>query len=172
MSNEEEQNGNEIVVRVKKDENPQNNSEEVERLRSENEELAEKISLVAQKEFERKKKELGCTDDSIQDPESLLAWKKGKESTTGGQAAGGSAPLNDKQQFGANDSFTKKQFNSPKEMVDELKLRMHSDNPEVAAEARSIYEILLQKAIRQGGTGQSESVGLKELVRKPKKQGD
>lgn len=133
------------------------------------EQAEEKLDLVAQKEFEKKKRELGAPSE-IDTVEKLQGYEQALKGKS--QATGGTAPLSGQNQYSTGDSFTKKQFNSPKAMCEELKLRMHDPNPEVRAEAKSIYEILLQKAIRAGGTGQSEGVGLAELVRKPKKEND
>lgn len=63
-----------------------------EELQEENEHLKTTLQLIAEKEFERKKKSENCQDPSITTPEQLEAWSKGKRGSSG--VASGSAPLN------------------------------------------------------------------------------
>jgi hypothetical protein len=164
-----EENPNEIVVKVKKEKEENNEVEklQIEALKEENLELKEKLDLVATAEFEKRKKELGAGPE-VDTPEKLEGFKLGQKSAQPKREPTGNAPLDSAQIYGSSDPFLKQKFDSPKEMVDAIKLRMQSDDPEVKAQARAIYEELLRKALIQGGTGKSEGIGLKEMIRKPK----
>ena len=74
MSEENEK--QKLQVDVKVDE-----SDELQRLREEKEDLEAKLQMIAEKAFSEKKKSVGCDDDSIDTPEKLEAWQSGKQST-------------------------------------------------------------------------------------------
>jgi hypothetical protein len=94
--------------------------ENAKELDEENQDLKAKLDLQAQLAFERKKRELGCTDSEIDSVDKLIAWEKGKSGS--GKAPEGSAPLNDFQLGqGQTSDIAKKKFASHAQMVRFLK---------------------------------------------------
>jgi hypothetical protein len=119
-------------------------------LTEENEDLREKLDLQAQLAFERKKKELGCTDSQIDSADKLIAWEKGLESKKG--APSGSAGLEGQgyyEQFkGQGEDIAKKKFASHGEMVRFLK--DNSEDPNV----KHYIDLLWKKAVQAMKSGQ------------------
>lgn len=52
-------------------------------LEEENEDLKNKLAIIAEKEFEKKKAQLGCTDPEVLTPDALRMWEKGKKTVEG-----------------------------------------------------------------------------------------
>ena len=97
--------------------------QEPEKLREENEDLKGKLQLAAEVAFDRKKRELGCTDADIDTPDKLLSWEKGK-SGRGSGSPSGSAPLqSDYHEFAQNNDLLKKVYPDSKTMVEDVRSR-------------------------------------------------
>jgi hypothetical protein len=154
----EENGNNEIVVKVVKDEKP-NAFKEVEKTKREleleekNEELREKLEIIALAQFESKKRELGCNDADIDTPDKLEAWQKGHEEK---KEASGSAPLSYGQMYGGEPP-PQKGFNSVEDMVTELRMdaRLGDKN------AQRILDKLFEKTLK--GVKEQEK-GVKSYV--------
>lgn len=92
-------------------------------LEEKNEDLTAKLELQAQLAFERKKKELGCSDSEIDTPDKLFAWEKGK---SGSGSPSGSAPLQSNyfDQFEkSNADLLKKIYPDSKSMISDVRSR-------------------------------------------------
>ena len=87
----------------------------------ERDDLAEKLDLIATNAFEKKRRELNCTDDSINTPEKLEAWSKGHNPNN--SASGGSATL--EGQYGNSQN---QGANSMEGMIDGLNDRCSAAN--------------------------------------------
>lgn len=104
------------------------------------EDLQNKLGLIAEKAFDKKKAELGCSDSSIDTPDKLFAWEKGK---TGKSDFAGSAPLNSAQMGqGENSDILKRKFANHAELVKFLK-----DN-ESDPEVKKYYDALWKQTIQ------------------------
>jgi hypothetical protein len=112
-------------------------SQNAEQLAEENADLKGKLGLIAEKELEKKRKELGAPD-TITTPEELLAFEKGKQS----KENSGSAPLNNAQwgKSQETDSFLQKPYKNSEEMVSDVR-RMARDPANVnQAKAQSVLD--------------------------------
>lgn len=108
-------------------------------LEEENLDLREKLSLIAEVAFNKKKQELGCEDDSIRTPEQLQIWQKGKESESRTDSPSGSAPL---QSDYSSEDIAHKKFSSERELV--RFLNENKDNPQV----KPYFDALWQKTVQ------------------------
>jgi hypothetical protein len=147
---EDSENGNEIVVKVVKEKDAKTDTDrEVEKfqreaeLEEENEQLKEKLALIAENAFENKKRELGCTDPEINTPDQLDAWRKGKEDSEDGSA--GCAPLSQGQITGGDSSVG---WNSHEKMIEDLLRTKHNGNDEERKIAQRVLDELLLKSLR------------------------
>jgi len=162
-----------VVVEKKGKEKDETAEEEIKRLKQELEDRDEKLGILGdekkqllEKEFERKKKQLGCTDASIKSPEQLMAWASGagKEIKSGGSGVLTLVidPNTGRQvQRGGQTSFLQKKYDKSPEgfraMVDDLHEKAKSKDPEEAAESQAILDELLLKAVRDAKEGKKTS---------------
>ena len=160
---EENENGNEIVVKVIKEKEEKTETDrELEKfkreaeLEEENEQLKEKLALIAENAFENKKRELGCRDPEITTPDQLKAWEKGKSNSEDGSA--GSAPLSRGQITGGDSSVG---WNSHEEMIEDLLRTKHNGNDEERKIAQRVLGELMLKSLR--GVKEQEK-GIKPYV--------
>lgn len=119
-------------------------------LEEENEDLKSKLGLIAEKAFEKKKQELGCSDSEIDTPDKLLAWEKGKTGKGEGSPSG-SAPLNS---FQLGEKQKNGSYSSVEEMINDLRDRaeVFRGTPQ-GNQAEKILNQLLQKGL----AGQKET---------------
>jgi hypothetical protein len=147
MSEENENEKNEIIVKVQKEDSKTETDRELEKfkreaeLQEENEDLKEKLNLIVQAQFEKKKRELGCTDAEIDSIDKLEAWEKGRGEQK--EESSGSAPLNDAQKYGGSPPPTEG-FNSQEEMINELR----KDAREGDKDAKRILDAMFLKTIK------------------------
>jgi hypothetical protein len=136
---------------------------------SEAEDYKAKLELVATKEFEKKKSSLGCSDPSIDSPDKLLAWEKGKTGYSG--TPSGSMPLSDAQIKG----YVGKQgeFTNEAEMISELKKREQNGDPE-AKKILSLLYVKMARGLRQKGIEweipEDAQPSLKEITKKKERE--
>jgi len=134
---------------------------ELEKIKKEKEEQAEeleqaktKLTAIAEKIFAEKKKALGCNDETIDSPEKLEAWARGKHGSKFGSV--GTVPLSPQQYGIESDVLKKKYANNPsgyQEMMKDLhEAEKNTENsPEERAKIRAVLDELLIKAIRTSG---------------------
>ena len=93
-------------------------------LEEENQQLKEKIQLVAEQAFEAKKQKIGCSDPEIDTFDKLEAWQSGRDThgTPVKEGASGSLPLNDAQIYGG---ARPEGFESQEALIDDLRRRSH-----------------------------------------------
>jgi uncharacterized membrane protein YkoI len=128
---------------------------EKQELEEENEDLKGKLAMLAEINFQKKRKELGCTDPEIDTVDKLMSWQKGREGNP--TAPAGSAPLNDRQMgIQLSDDIMKKKFNSPQEMISYLRRLEKSDNPVQANQAKNILNAMFEKWAREKKQGTNE----------------
>jgi hypothetical protein len=155
------------MAKLKKEAEPQ--TEDKEDLEAENEDLKAKLQIVAEKEFERKKASVGCSDPSIDSPDKLLAWEKGKTGYSG--TPSGSMPLSDAQIKG----YVGKQgeFTNEAEMISELKKREQNGDPE-AKKILSLLYVKMARGLRQKGIEweipEDAQPSLKEITKKKERE--
>jgi hypothetical protein len=147
----EENENNEIIVKVVKEDKEKTDTDRaVEKfqreaeLEQENEELKEKLNLIAENAFMNKKRELGCSDPEITTPDQLEAWKKGKEDSQDGSS--GYAPLDDAQKYGGNPP--NEGFSSHEEMIEALLHAKHNGSAEEQKVAQRVLDQILIKSLR------------------------
>lgn len=158
-------------------------SEEVKKLKEKLQEEKDKNELMREQEINRQMDEFNIKNDEkraefLANPEMWIGYKQAlkeqKEAEKSKNKSGGTSCLTNEQLLGNENSgmpWHKQKFDNPKQMVDVLKERMNSDDPEIKAEARAVYDALLKKALTaRGQSGESEGVGLKEIIKKPKKR--
>jgi hypothetical protein len=115
-------------------------------LEEENQQLKEKINLIATEAFESKKRKLGCSDPEITSLDQLEAWQKGQESAKQKprgfmDSPVGSAPL--EGNIRASQGY-KEGYGSTEELIDDLRRQSH----EGSKEAEKILGKLLEKAVQ------------------------
>ena len=115
--------------------------------------LEEKLNLVAQVAWEKKLKEVGCNDPTITDPESLMAWEKGKNSNKrqSQDVPSGTVPWSAIEKQNTNPQA----FGSYPEMIDSIRDRASMQNPDKQdrANAKAVLDKLFEKSLK----GQSEA---------------
>jgi len=131
-------------------------------LEQENQELKEKLDLIAANEFERKKKSLGCSDESIRDPDSLMAWQKGRDATKQKPIPSGVVSLESQQPY-QGDFMTKSYANSA-DLVRDLRDKAQAGDER----AKQALNALFMKGLKSGQPiiGKSEGILLKDLKTK------
>lgn len=112
-----------------------------EELAVENEDLKEKLTIIAEKELERKKKEAGCSDPDINTKEKLDAWSLGKKSSQGEGGAPNARPDSPAQ---VGPVSREQGYETPEQMIDDLRRRAR----EGEAEGKIILDELMRKYIR------------------------
>ncbi len=136
------------------------NAEDVEILRekyeeekAEKEELRTKLTLIAEKEFERKKRELGAPED-IETVEQLKGWARAKGKSDEdleaerlaepvGHGSGGQASLD--QASGVSN----KEYDSVESMIDDLRAKSQSsEDAQTRREAQAVLNELFAKSSR------------------------
>jgi hypothetical protein len=145
---------------------------EIERLKTEAESAKEeaeshrqKLELIAQKEFERKKQEVGAPD-SIDTPEKLQGFILARQSQvktkkSGVERGAGVVPLAS-QYSQSGVPWTKKKYSNDKEGMRQMisDLKSVAKNQELSAEeratAQAILDNLLLKAVAKGSEGERE----------------
>jgi len=128
---------------------------ELEQERLNREDLEAKLLIVAEKEFKRKKEELGCTDESIDSPDKLKGWaiahKTGKsedelraerKADPIGKGAGGQAKLS--QAKGTKSG----EYDSYEQMIDDLRIKSKSSDPEIVKENQALLVELFKRSIK------------------------
>jgi hypothetical protein len=141
-------------------------SETLERVKADRDDLKAKLQLIAEKQFEKTKKELGAPEE-FETVEELEAWKRehaemekssreyerevaGRNPALnpelGAHAGSGKAPLSGEP---SGNLSTVKEFSTVAEMASEIQRRMHSNNPEIRAEAEEIQKKLLEKMAKE-----------------------
>lgn len=101
----------------------QTEKEDIESLRAERNTYKEMLDLVAQKEFEKKKAQLGAPD-SIQTVEELKAFSEGKKANQRPIVQAGCVPLSSQQS-----SSEPQVFDSQEALIDNLRDRCSTQNP-------------------------------------------
>lgn len=130
--------------------------EEIEKLqtaleaeRTEKEDLASKLEIIAEKAFEEKKKSVKCEDPDINDPSKLEAWLKGKEekhknpATPTGGGGSGKAPLSSEPS--TQEDLGIKEYATHEEMYADIAERAKSPIKEVREEALEVQKKLFEK---------------------------
>jgi hypothetical protein len=112
-------------------------------LESENEDLKNKLSLLAQAEFEAKKKRLGAPSQ-ITSPEKLKEWEEEQRALQSGdpirQPSSGSLGLQD-------NLVNSEGYDSHEELIDDLRKRARSKDPKISQEADAVLKELWRKMI-------------------------
>jgi hypothetical protein len=124
---------------------------EKEALEAENEDLRSKIDLIAQKAFEKKKRELNAPDE-VNTPEKLMGYEMAqKAKTPTSPQNSGCVPLS--SQTPANQDSA---YGSYEEMVDNIRDRASAQNPNLQdrTQAKAVLDKLMEKAF----SGQKESL--------------
>jgi len=133
------------VLGISKEQKPKetqvSEDSEKEALIEENEDLRNKLTLVAHAEFERKKRSLGAPQE-IETPEQLQGWEMAKKSKEGEKGSFGTAPLS--SQTSQN---TDMEFESHEELVDFLRLKEREGSAEEKAEAKAVLDELTKKML-------------------------
>jgi len=132
-----------LVNSTKKTEQDKNESveDEIKRLKEDNEDLTQKLLLVAEKEFERKKRELNAPS-WIDSPETLMKWEK--DQTKGGV---GTVSLSTEQLRSERNSPMEDGFDSNEEMIDYLQNLKHNGNEEQRQYAKGVLDRFWQKTL-------------------------
>lgn len=128
--------------------------EEKQKTEEEAESMKTKLTAIAEKMFIEKKKQLGCSDETIDSPEKLEAWAKGKHGSKSGSV--GTVPLTSRQYGIETDVLRKKYPNNPEgyqEMMHDLhEAEKNPENsPEERARIRAVLDELLVRAIKTSG---------------------
>lgn len=159
----------EIVVKIKKEENQQINTEnqaQIEALEAENTKLLEQLTAIKQTEFEKRKKALNAPEDII-DPDTLhgyeLAKKEQQEANFSTNQGG--TPLTSAQYGEPNQ---KQVFNSYKEMFDELSVKAKTD-PNAKAILNKLWEKSLNGQKESGNAFKTIDIPPSELMEKIRK---
>jgi len=116
--------------------------EEKKSVEEERDDLAEKLNLIAENAFEKKKRELGAPDD-ITTPEQLQGYELAKKGNVGNNQ-GGSAPLN--SQYGQQNQG---EFSSMESLIDSLRDRSSANNKNMVDRtiAKNQLDALMTKAV-------------------------
>lgn len=122
------------------------NTSEIEQLKRERDDLAEKLDLIAQTAFEKKRKELGAPAE-IDTPEKLIGFAKAKESKR--SASGGTAP------FVGGNYQGQEGFDSYNSMIDHLRDVASHSNPDLAS--REQAQLVLNELMKKAFKGQKEA---------------
>lgn len=118
----------------------------------ENEDLKEKLTIMGEKELERKKKEAGCSDPDINTKEKLDAWSLGKKSSQGEGGAPNARPDSLRQ---VGPISQQQGYETPEQMIDDLRRRARSGE----REGKLILDELMRKYVR--GMRDSEAFQVK-----------
>ena len=134
-----------------------NQGEDVEELRAENEDLKNKLSIIASRKFSEKRAKLGAPD-SITTPEELMAWEANKgniDPTSRGSS--GTLTLSGQGNSGSDVEFT-----DQKEMIEFLQRRKASGTLEEKREAKAVLDELWRKML-SGKAGKARNEGFDDL---------
>ena len=115
--------------------------------------LEEKLNLVAQNAWEKKKREVGCNDPTVNDPDSLMAWEKGRNSVNGQPMKpinAGVVPLSSQTQTSQPQAFE-----SQEELIDSIRDRCSASNPD--KQDRENAKLILDKLFEKSLKGQKDA---------------
>lgn len=119
--------------------------EKIQDIAEENEDLKNKLAIIAEKQFEKKRKEVGAPD-SVNTPEKLQGFIEAKKSMEPKNEHGGVAPLNSFQCNGGQQQTTDlahRKFANINEAIATLQAERRSGNNEAA----DLLDKLWQKSI-------------------------
>jgi hypothetical protein len=153
----------EVDVKVKNESLEQALSKLAE-VESERDDYKDKLVLIAEREFERKKEELGCDDPSIDDPIKLMAWEAGRKGRQGEGAGSGNVPL-ENQRLGEG---SEQGFSDYGEMMRHLENLESLKGTPQSSEAKKVLDIFIErslKAIKEKPNQSHFSVELKEPLK-------
>jgi len=158
-----------VVVTKKDDEKKKELEQQLEEKTLEAEDYKAKLQMIAEKEFERKKRELDAPDE-IDTPEKLMAWelaKKGKK-----KEPSGVVPLSPAQ-LGQSGQEEPKSYSSYEEMLKDLHDQEKNGTPEEQAYAKAVLDELVRrsvKAVKSGKMIEDEETPKPDFKLEPKRK--
>jgi hypothetical protein len=118
--------------------------------------LEEKLNLVAEVAWEKKKKEVGCNDPTVNDPESLMAWEKGRNSNNRQpqNVPSGTVPLSSQTSANSNPQA----WGDVESMINSVRDLASNENPDKVsrAENQKILDTLMTKALKGQKEGKQD----------------
>jgi hypothetical protein len=152
-------------------------SETLERVKADRDDLKAKLQLIAEKQFEKTKKELGAPEE-FETVEELEAWRRehAEERTRnpalnpelGGHGGSGKAPLSGEPS--SHESANVKNYPNIESMISDLNERSRSNIPEVREEAQQILKQLHAKASKSKNVPFEREIDLMKLVEDKRKK--
>jgi len=118
-----------------------NEGKSKEELESENEDLKNKLSIIAARRFEEKKKQLNAPA-SIKTVEELMAWQAEKQADPTRRTSSGALSLEGQGNTGGVE------FENQQEMIDFLQRRKASGTAEEKREAKAVLDELWRKMLK------------------------
>jgi len=122
--------------------------EELEQARIDAEDYRAKLELIAEKEFERKKREAGAPAE-ISTPEELMGFIQGKFG--GKKVPAGNIPLTPAQT--GEPYSNEKEYATYEEMLQDLHYKEKHGTPEEKAYSKSVLDELVKRSVKQVLTG-------------------
>jgi hypothetical protein len=137
-------------------------SETLERVKADRDDLKAKLQLIAEKQFEKTKKELGAPEE-FETVEELEAWRREHaEERTRNPALSGEPS--------SHESANVKNYPNIESMISDLNERSRSNIPEVREEAQQILKQLHAKASKSKNVPFEREIDLMKLVEDKRKK--
>jgi len=132
--------------------------EQLEREKTEKEDLKSKLTVIAEKAFQKRKESIGCYDESIDSPEKLEVWERAKGIPKKPEPSG-TVPLSDRQR-----GINSQGYDSYEDMIQDLREKAKSSNPQESQEAQAVLNELWKKSVE--GLKSDEFKGVPEYIEK------